>query len=84
MISPTPATPRPEKYPGGSAFGATIRGRRTGAGLTLRKCAEAMGKSMAWLSEVETGQRAMVGADRADFERVLAERYLSQKARAAE
>ena len=72
MIITTPDSPKPEAYPGGHAFGATIRVRRMQAGLTLRRCAEEMGKSMTWLSEVETGQREMVGADRADFERVLA------------
>ena len=72
MIVTTPDNPKPEAYPGGHAFGATIRGRRMQAGLTLRRCSEEMGKSMTWLSEVETGQREMVGADRADFERVLA------------
>lgn len=72
MIVTTPDNQKPEAYPGGHAFGATIRGRRMQAGLTLRRCSEEMGKSMTWLSEVETGQREMVGADRADFERVLA------------
>ena len=72
MISHTPPTYPPEREPGARAFGQECRGRRIDNALTLRLCAEEMGKSMTWLSEVETGQREMVGADRADFERVLA------------
>lgn len=59
MIVATPHDPLPERYPGGRAFGETIRGRRVRAGLTLRGCAELMGVSMTTLSQIEQGQMAM-------------------------
>lgn len=59
MIATTPHEPAPERYPGGRAFGATIRARRVGAGLTLRSCADAIGISMTALSAIEQGQRRM-------------------------
>lgn len=46
----------------------TIRGRRTGAGLTLRRCAELMRVSMTRLSAIERGGEAMTQAEREAFE----------------
>ena len=74
MIITTPDNPTPESYPGGHAFGATIRGRRMQAGLTLRRCAEEMEMTMTDLSAVEQGQRAFTHDERARFERVIASR----------
>jgi len=59
VIVTTPYEQPPERYPGGRAFGETIRGRRIRAGVTLRKCAEKMGVSMTTLSQIEQGQMAM-------------------------
>lgn len=68
MIVTTPHQPEPEKYPGGIAFGTTIRWRRIRAGLTLRKCAEACGMTLTELSAVEQGQRALTGPERFAYE----------------
>lgn len=51
-------------------FGLTIRGRRVGAGLTLRRCAELMGLTMTDLSAVEQGQRPFTEQEFSDFNRV--------------
>lgn len=59
MMNALAETRPPESYPGGRAFGLTIRGRRQQAGLTLRRCAEAMGISMYDLSRIERGERLM-------------------------
>lgn len=74
MIVTTPDNPKLEAYPGGHAFGATIRGRRMQACMTLRLCAELMEMTMTDLSAVEQGQRAFTHDERARFERVIASR----------
>ncbi len=51
-------------------LGLTIRGRRVGAGLTLRRCAELMGLTMTDLSAVEQGQRPFTEQEFSDFNRV--------------
>lgn len=51
-------------------LGLTIRGRRVGAGLTLRRCAELMGLTMTDLSAVEQGQRPFTDQEFSDFNRV--------------
>lgn len=63
MIVTTPNDPGPEGYPGGRALGLPIRGRRVGAGLTLRRCAELMGTTMTDLSAVEQGRRPFTDAE---------------------
>ena len=68
MIVTTPHQPDPEGYPGGRAFGTTIRWRRIRAGLTLRKCAEACGMTLTELSAVEQGQRALTQQERFAYE----------------
>ena len=70
MIVTTPDNPAPEKYAGGRMLGLTIRGRRVGAGLTLRRCAELMGLTMTDLSAVERGQRPFTEQEFSDFNRV--------------
>jgi len=70
MIVTTPHNPEPEKYAGGRMFGLAIRGRRVGAGLTLRRCAELMGLTMTDLSAVEQGQRPFTEQEFSDFNRV--------------
>ena len=55
MIITSPYVPDPEGYPGGRSFGLTIRGRRMGAGLTLRRCGEDRGISMTYLSRIARG-----------------------------
>ena len=74
MIVLTPDRPEPEKYLGGIAFGKTIRARRIGAGLTLRRCAERLGLSMHALSSIEQGQERMKPADFEAFNEVVAAR----------
>lgn len=71
MIITSPYVPDPEGYEGGRAFGLTIRGRRMGAGLTLRRCAEDMGISMTDLSSIERGLVAMTTEQRERFEGAL-------------
>lgn len=71
MIVAGPFQPDPEKYPGGRAFGLTIRGRRVGAGLTLRRCAERMGLTMTELSAVEQGRRPFSGVELLKFTAAL-------------
>ena len=71
MIVTTPHQPEPEKYPGGRMLGLTICGRRVGAGLTLRRCAELMGLTMTDLSAVEQGQRPFTEQEFSDFNRVV-------------
>lgn len=71
MIITSPYVPDPEGYPGGRSFGLTIRGRRMGAGLTLRRCAEDMGISMTILSAIEKGTIAMTDEQRERFEGAL-------------
>lgn len=71
MIVTTPYVPDPEGFPGGRMLGATLRARRVGAGLTLRRCAEQMGVSMERLSRVERGIDAMTVAERDGFERAI-------------
>jgi transcriptional regulator with XRE-family HTH domain len=71
MIITSPYVPDPEGYPGGRSFGLTIRGRRMGAGLTLRRCAEDMGISMTELSNIERGLVAMTTEQRERFEGAL-------------
>lgn len=71
MIITSPYVPDPEGYEGGRAFGLTIRGRRMGAGLTLRRCAEDMGISMSDLSAIERGLIAMTTEQRERFEGAL-------------
>ena len=70
MIVTTPHQPEPEKYSGGRMLGLTIRGRRVGAGLTIRRCAELMGLTMTDLSAVEQGQRPFTDQEFSDFNRV--------------
>lgn len=48
-------------------LGLTIRGRRVGAGMTLRRCAELMGLTMTDLSAVEQGQRPFTEQEFARF-----------------
>lgn len=55
--------PRPESYPGSRSYGRTIRARRIRAGLTLRRCADAIGVSMTELSAIERGERQMAPAE---------------------
>ena len=74
MIVTTPDNPTPESYPGGHAFGATIRGRRMQACMTLRLCAELMEMSMTDLSAIEQGKRRMSGDERERFECVIKSR----------
>lgn len=71
MIVTTPDTPRPEQYPGGAAFGKTIRARRVQAGLTLRTCAERLGLYMSSMSLIEQGQRRMSDAELEAFNALL-------------
>lgn len=71
MIVTTTHVPQPEKYPGGLAFGETIRFRRVGAGLTLRKCAEQMGVSMTTISMIEQGQMIMTSDEFDAFGRTV-------------
>ena len=72
MIVTTPHKPDPEKYLGGRMLGLTIRGRRVGRGLTLRRCAELMGMTMTDLSAVEQGQRPLSEREFREFNRVVA------------
>ncbi len=65
MIVTTPDTPR--DYPH-AAVGATLRARRIGAGLTLRRCATHLGISMTHLSRIERGEIAMTNTERAAFD----------------
>lgn len=74
MIITTPDNPTPESYPGGHAFGATLRGRRMQACMTLRLCAELMEMSMTDLSAIEQGKRRMSGDERERFECVIKSR----------
>lgn len=67
MIVTTPHQPDPEKYPGGRMLGLTIRGRRVGAGLTLRRCAAMMGLTMTDLSAAEQGQRPLTDQEFSEF-----------------
>ena len=50
--------------------GLTIRGRRIGSGLTLRRCAELMGLTMTDMSAVEQGRRPFTEQEFSDFNRV--------------
>lgn len=59
MIVDGPCPNPPESSPGARAFGATIRGRRIAAGITLRRMAELTGVSMAQLSRWEQGAEDM-------------------------
>ena len=68
MIADGPAPIPPESSPGARAFGLTIRGRRIGAGMTLRACAERMGVSMTRLSAIEMGAADMTESEREAFE----------------
>ena len=77
MIATAPYQPEPERYPGGRAFGATIRARRIGAGLTLRRCAELLGLTMTELSAIEQGQRRMSEQEFAAFGRATARETLN-------
>ena len=70
MIVAAPNQPEPEKYPGGRMLALAIRGRRVGAGLTLRRCAELLGLTMTDLSAVEQGQRPFTEQEFSDFNRV--------------
>lgn len=65
MIVTTPDTPR--DYPH-AAIGATLRARRIGAGLTLRRCAMHLGISMTHLSRIERGEVEMTNTERAAFD----------------
>ena len=65
MIVTTPDTPR--DYPH-AALGATLRARRIGAGLTLRRCAELVGISMTHLSRIERGEIEMGRTERTAFD----------------
>lgn len=67
LINPTPAP----QYGPHRLVGRTLQGRRAHAGLTLRRCAELMGTSMAEWSRVEQGWRPPTHAERARFERAL-------------
>lgn len=71
MIASDPPPQPPESSPGNRAFGLTIRGRRIGAGLTLRACAERMGVTMTLLSYWEQGRLDMPEHHRAAFEKAL-------------
>lgn len=62
MIAQEQPPMSPESSPGARAFGLTIRGRRLGAGLTLRACAERMGITMTLLSYYEQGRLDMPAA----------------------
>lgn len=74
MIVTTPPPDYPESSPGARAFGLTIRGRRIGAALTLRMCAELMGVSMTTLSHIEQGRADMTDEQRKVFESVIRSR----------
>lgn len=82
MIVDGPAPIPPESSPGARAFGHTIRGRRIGAGMTLRACAERMGVSMTVLSMYEQGVLDMPEHRRDDFEKALAQRASERETRA--
>lgn len=71
MIVTEPDNPLPERYPGGLAFGKTIRARRIQAGLTLRTCAERLGIYMSSLSLIEQGQREMSRDEYDAFNRAI-------------
>lgn len=65
MIVNQPDTPR--DYPH-AAEGSTLRARRIGAGLTLRRCAMHLGISMTHLSRIERGEVEMTNTERAAFD----------------
>lgn len=65
MIVTTPD--RPRDYPH-AAVGATLRARRVGAGLTLRRCAQHLGISMTHLSRIERGELQMTASERIAFD----------------
>lgn len=67
MIVTTPDTPRDEPY---RAVGATLRARRVGAGITLRRCATHLGISMTHLSRIERGEVEMTDTERIAFDRL--------------
>ena len=71
MIADGPAPIPPESSPGARAFGLTIRGRRIGAGMTLRACAERMGITMTLLSYYEQGRLDMPDQIRERFEHAI-------------
>lgn len=52
-------------------LGLTLRARRIESGLTLRRCAEAMGMSMTDLSAVEQGARVFTPDEFERFNRAL-------------
>lgn len=68
MIVTDAYQPTPEGYPGGRSFGRTIQGRRIGAGVTLRKCAEHLGITMYAMSQIERGERPMTESERGRFD----------------
>lgn len=70
LIDPPYSEP-PEWEPGARTVGATFRARRVAAGVTLRRCAEAMGISMTDLSAIERGTRPMGEDERRKFEEVV-------------
>lgn len=77
MIVTTPHQPSPEWQPGARAVGETFRGRRIGAAMTLRLCAELMRISMADLSKIERGERPMYQSERDAFENAIRSRGVS-------
>lgn len=54
-------------------LGLALRARRIESGLTLRRCAEAMGMSMTDLSAVEQGARVFTPDEFDRFNKVLEE-----------
>lgn len=70
----------PEKSPGARTMGQTIRMRRVGAGLTLRRCAELMDITMTALSAVEQGGMLFSEDEFDTFNRVLHQHAQSTEA----
>jgi len=52
-----PISPRPEKGDLLQAIGETLRGIRTGRGLTLKEVAEGSHVSISYLAEIERGEK---------------------------
>ena len=73
MIASGPPPHPPECELGARMLGLALRARRIESGLTLRRCAEAMGMSMTDLSAVEQGARVFTPDEFDRFNKVLEE-----------
>lgn len=73
MIASGEPPQRPEHSPGARMVGQTVRMRRIGAGLTLRRCAELMEISMTALSAVEQGAMVFTESEFDAFNRAIAD-----------